>query len=77
MENIARKNKLKKKIPKAAVLLILKRRSVANAGALQSIHHSVNTKRGGNIQAPAILAITKANTHNANAHGHSTIAVIN
>ena len=39
-------------------------------------HHDEDTNGAGSIQAPATPAILHANTHNANAHGHSTIAVI-
>ena len=39
-------------------------------------YHDENTNDAGGIQAPATLAVTDANTHSANAHGHSTMAVI-
>ena len=38
--------------------------------------HDEDTNGAGSIQAPAIPATLHVNTHNANAYGHSTIAVI-
>ena len=39
-------------------------------------YHDENTNDAGGIQAPATQAVTDTNTHSANTHGHSTIAVI-
>ena len=62
---------------KATEARAIKRKGGVDINDCVKTHHDENTNGAGSIQAPAILAITDANTHNANAHGHSTIAVIN
>ena len=54
MMSVAKKNQSKNRNPKVAALATMKRRSVTNAVTLKNTHHSENTKRGGNTQAPAI-----------------------
>ena len=61
---------------KATAARAIKRKSGGDINDCVEIHHEENTNGAGNIQAPATLAVTDANTHNANAHGHSTMAVI-
>ena len=62
---------------KATAARAIRRKGGVDINDCVKTHHDENTNGAGNIQAPATLAITDANTHNANAHGHSTIAVIN
>ena len=62
---------------KATAARAIKRKGGVDTNDCVKIHHDENTNDAGSIQAPATLAVTDANTHNANAHGHSTIAVIN
>ena len=61
---------------KATAARALKRNGGVNTNDGVKTHHDENTNDAGSIQAPATPAILHANTHNANAHGHSTIAVI-
>ena len=62
---------------KAIAARAIKRKGGVDINDCVKTHHDENTNGAGSIQAPVTLAITDANTHNANAHGHSTIAVIN
>ena len=61
---------------KATAVRAIKIKSRVDINDRVKTHHDENTNGAGSIQAPATLAITHANTHNANAYGHSTIAVI-
>ena len=64
-------------VAKATAARAIKGKGGVDINDCVKTHHDENTNGAGSIQAPATLAITDANTHNANAHGHSTIAVIN
>ena len=62
---------------KATAARAIKRKGGVNTTDCMKTHHDENTNDAGSIQAPATLAIIDAITHNANALGHSTIAITN
>ena len=61
---------------KVTAVRAIKRKGGVDINDRVKTHHDEDTNGAGSIQAPATPAILHANTHNANAHGHTTIAVI-